>query len=259
MPRLSANLGFLWPDRPLLARIDAAAKAGFAAIELHWPYDVPAAEVRAACDRHGLTLLGINTPVGSRPGDFGLAAVPGREAEFAEAFRKSLDYARACGAAAIHVMAGVVPADSRGEGRRTLVANLAESARAAEAASLGLLLEPINRRDRPDYFYAGVADAAAIMAEVNHPALSIMFDTYHVATFGADVVMELERHFPLIGHVQIAAVPDRTEPDHGDVDHGAVFRALDHLGYAGWVGCEYRPRGDTDAGLGWRDRYADGA
>ncbi len=252
MTRFSANLGFLWPDRPLLDRIDAAARAGFQAVELHWPYDVPARQVAAACARNNLALLALNTPKGSRPDDFGLAAIPGREGEFADGFRQALDYARGADAPALHVMAGVV-ADGP-EAASVLIANLRAAADLSPERTL--LLEPINPRDKPGYFYHRIERAAEIIAAADRPNLRIMFDFYHVAVGQGDVLTRLAAHLPLIGHVQIAAVPRRAEPDQGEIDYSAVLPALGALGYRGWVGCEYRPDGDTDAGLSWRARLA---
>lgn len=253
MPRFSANLGFLWPDRPLLQRVEAAARAGFRAIELHWPYDVPAVEMKEACRRHGLTLLGLNTVVGdAAEGDFGLGAVPGREAEFQAAVAQSIAYCRGSGATAIHCMAGAVPEDQRAEGRETFLRNLETAA--AEADGLTLLLEPINPRDKPGYFYSRVGEAIELIEELGKPNVRLMFDVYHVGVTEGDVLTRLERCLPLIGHVQIAAVPSRAEPDEGEIAYPAIFAALDRIGYDGWVGCEYKPRGDTDAGLDWVGR-----
>jgi hydroxypyruvate isomerase len=250
MPKFSANLGFLWPDRPLIERIDAAAKAGFRAIELHWPYDVPAEHVRDRCADLGLRVLGINTPLGDvANGDFGLGALPGRESDFEKGFAQSLDWGRQAGAAAIHVMAGVVAPESRPKGRETLVANLRRAA--AAAPDMTLLLEGINQRDKPGYFYSTIRDKAEIIAEVGAPNIKIMFDVYHVGISEGDIFRKLDHYLPLIGHVQIAAVPSRAEPDEGEIAYANVLREIDRLGYAGWVGCEYKPRGDTDAGLGW--------
>ncbi|MEX2628465.1 MAG: TIM barrel protein [Tistlia sp.] len=254
MPKFSANLGFLWPDRPLPERVEAAARAGFRAIELHWPYeDMTAADMKAACGRLGLTLLGLNTAVGDATrGDFGLGAVPGREAEFRAAVEQAVAYCRGSGATAIHCMAGAVPEAERARGRETLLRNLEVAA--GLAGDLTLLLEPINRRDKPGYFYSRAGEAAEIIAELGLPNVKLMFDVYHVGVGEGDVLTRLERHLPIVGHVQIAAVPSRAEPDEGEIAYGAVFEALDRLGYAGWVGCEYRPRGDTDAGLAWTER-----
>jgi 2-dehydrotetronate isomerase len=254
MLKLSANLGFLWPDRPLLARIEAAAAAGFQAVELHWPYDVPAAELKAALDKHALKLLGINTPVGDRPGDFGMAALAGREEEFLHGFDQTLRYAQEAGASAIHVMASVVPASERDEARRIFIGNLQRVATAAERAGIGLLLEPINRRDKPDYLFNNVADAVDIIAQVGSPALSLMFDFYHAGWTEADPLACFERHAAHVGHIQIAAWPSRVEPNDSHLDYEDVFRRIVGSDYRGWIGCEYKPRADTDAGLVWRDK-----
>ncbi len=251
MPRFSANLGFLWPDRPVLERVDAAARAGFRAIELHWPYDIPATILRARAEAQGVAILGINTPVGSETGDFGLGALPGREVEFREAFAMTLRYAEAIGAAAIHVMAGVPPEGQETAARETFLANLRHAAPLAADAGVMLLLEPINRRDKPGYFYDRLADAQTIIDEIGHASLRIMFDCYHVGITEGEVIARLEKHLASIGHIQFASVPNRTEPDEGTLDYRAVFAAIDRLGYAGWVGAEYKPRGPTDDGLGW--------
>jgi 2-dehydrotetronate isomerase len=250
MPRFSANLGFLWTQLPLLGRIEAAARAEFRAIELHWPYDTPAREVRAICARLGLELLCINTPVGNAAkGEFGLAAVPGREQDFQAAFDLSVAYALEAEAQSIHVMAGVVPPSQREAAAGTLVENLAIAAN--KARGLTLLLEPINPRDKPGYFYARLEEAVAIIEHVGAPNLRLMFDTYHVGVADGDIMMKLQKYLPMIGHVQIAAVPSRAEPDEGEINYAAIFSVLDRIGYSGWVGCEYKPRGDTNAGLTW--------
>jgi hydroxypyruvate isomerase len=250
--RFSANLGFLWPDRPLLARIDAAAKAGFKAIEVHWPYDVPAAEVKATCARGGLTTLGLNTVPGDvAKGELGLGAVPGREREFAAAIDQSVAYCVAAGFNAIHAMAGKVPAGQKAEATRVFRKNLASAAAKAEEHGLMILLEALNPRDAPGYYYATIEEAAETVAAVGAPNVKIMFDVYHVGVSQGDVLTRLERTLPLIGHVQIAAVPSRAEPDEGEIAYRSVFAALDRLGWKGWIGCEYKPRGATDAGLAW--------
>jgi hydroxypyruvate isomerase len=250
MPKFSANLGFLWPDRPLLERIDAAAAAGFKAIELHWPYATPAAEVKARCERHDLVLLGVNTPIGNgAQGDFGLGAQEGREAEFRETFVQTVAYAREAGASAVHVMAGVVAPESKAVAWKVFVQNLRFAAEAAP--DLVLLLEPINQRDKPGYFYSSIGEAADIIAEAGAPNLKIMFDVYHVGVSEGDVTKRLEKHLSDIGHVQIAAVPSRAEPDEGEISYRSIFATLERIGYAGWTGCEYKPRAGTDEGLAW--------
>ncbi|HWW79415.1 MAG TPA: TIM barrel protein [Steroidobacteraceae bacterium] len=252
MPCFSANLGLLWADRPLLQRIEAAALAGFRAIEMHWPYDVPAAEVAAVAKGHELTILGINTA----PGDFargerGLGAVAGRERDFQTAVRQSIDYCIECGASAIHVMAGNVAATDRQSARAVFADNLRAAAAEAAAHKLTLLLEPLNPRDNPGYFYSTVTEAVSLIEELALPNIKLQFDVYHVAVSEGDVLTKLKRYMPVIGNVQIAAVPSRAEPDEGEIAYPAIFATVDSLGYKGWVGCEYRPRGDTDEGLKW--------
>lgn len=253
MPRFSANVGLLWPDRPLPQRLEAAARAGFRAVEMHWPYEVPAAEVAAAARRGELTLLGINTAPGDvARGERGLGALPGRERDFEATLDQSIAYCLECGARAIHVMAGnVAPADWQ-RARAVFAQNLRVAAAKAARHDLLLLLEPLNPRDNPGYFYSRVGEAVALIEELAVANLKLQFDVYHVASSEGDVLTKLKRYMPVIGNVQIAAVPTRAEPDEGEIAYRAIFSALDALGYAGWVGCEYRPRGDTDAGLRWR-------
>ena len=252
MPRLSANLGFLWPDRPLLQRIAAAAAAGFHAVEMHWPYDVPADQIAATSEQHGVIVLGVNTrPGDAARGDFGLGAVPGREREFQTAVDQSIAYCRATGAKFVHAMAGVVTPDDKEAARAVLRANLTEAADKAGACGVTLLLEAINPRDKPGYFYSTIAEAAAMIDIVARPNIKLMFDVYHVAVSEGDVITKLRRYLPMIGHVQIASVPDRAEPDEGEIAYRVILAELDRLRYSGWIGCEYKPRGDTDAGLVW--------
>lgn len=250
MPKFSANLGFLWPDRPLMERIDAAAGAGFRAVEMHWPYDESPEAIRDRCQRAGIRLLGVNTPPGDvEAGEFGLAAIAGRENDFDRQFARTLDWAQRAGASAIHVLAGVVAPGDRPKARDVLIGNLSRATKAAP--DFMLLLEGLNPRDRPGYLYSTIREKADIIADVGAPNLRIMFDAYHVGISEGDIFRKLEQYLPLIGHVQIAAVPSRAEPDEGEIAYGNVFRELDRLGYDGWVGCEYRPRASTDAGLGW--------
>jgi hydroxypyruvate isomerase len=252
LPRFSANLGLLWPDRPLLQRIEAAARAGFRAIEMHWPYDVPAGEVAAAAERYGLTILGINTAPGDLSrGERGLGALPGRERDFQATVDESIAYCSRCGASAIHVMAGNVAAPDREQSRVVFAENLRVAASKAAPHKLALLLEPLNPRDNPGYFYSTVTEAVSLIEELALPNIKLQFDVYHVAVTEGDVLTKLKRYMPVIGNVQIAAVPTRAEPDEGEIAYQAIFAAVDALGYAGWVGCEYRPRGATDAGLKW--------
>jgi len=259
MPRFAANLGYLFTDRSLLERIDAAAACGFKAIELQFPYDVPPSPVKAAAERNKLTVLGINTPPGDRAGEFGLAAVPGREKDFQVLFKRALDYISFIGGGAVHCLAGKVEPERRPAAERMFVDNLRIAADHAATKNITLLIEPINGRDRPNYYLNRVEHAADIIGKVGRPNVKIQFDFYHVQIVGGDLLHRLEQYLPLVGHLQCAAVPSRHEPDEGEVNYPAVFAAVDGLGYRGWIGAEYRPRGTTEAGLGWGREYGLGS
>jgi hydroxypyruvate isomerase len=256
MPRFAANLAYLFTERPLIERFAAAAAAGFQAVELQLPYDHAPSAVSAELERHGLSMLGVNTAPGqSATGEFGVAAVPGREQEFAAVFKQALDYVTAIGGCQIHCLAGRVPPEQRPAAETTFVRNLVWAADAARAQNVTLLLEPINPRDRPDYFLTRAEHAADIIAKVERPNLRIQFDFYHAQIVGGDLMRRFEKHLGVVGHVQVAAVPTRHEPDEGEVNYPAIFDSLDRLGYGGFVGAEYRPRGRTEDGLGWARAY----
>jgi hydroxypyruvate isomerase len=252
MPRFAANLGHLFTERPLIERFGAAAAAGFAAVELQFPYDIAPSAVTAELKRHNLTQLGVNTP---QCPEFGLAALPGRERDWDAAFKRALDYAVAIGGRAIHCMTGVVPPEQRPAAETVFIKNLERAAADAAKVNITLLIEPINPRDRPDYFLSRVEHAADIIAKVGAPNVRIQFDFYHVQIVSGDLLKRFEKFFPVIGHVQIAAVPTRGEPDEGEINYPAVFETIDRSGYTGWIGCEYKPRTRTEDGLGWAKKY----
>jgi hydroxypyruvate isomerase len=254
MSRFAANLGFMFADRPLVERFGAAAAAGFDAVEAHYPYDVPASAIRSEIDRHRLTMLGINTAPG-RPGEFGLGAVPRRERDFAAQFDQALDYIVALGGSAVHCMAGVVPPEQRPAAERAFLANLKRAAELAGAKGITILIEPINMRDRPDYYLSRVEHAADLVTQLGLPNVKIQYDFYHNQIMGGDLIKRFEKFQPLIGHVQVAAVPSRKEPDEGEVNYPAIYQALDALGYDGWIAAEYIPRGRTEDGLSWARPY----
>tara|TARA_R100001086_G_scaffold218680_1_gene135460 strand:+ start:1107 stop:1913 length:807 start_codon:yes stop_codon:yes gene_type:complete len=249
--RFSANLGFLWQELALPDAIRRARDAGFDAVECHFPYAVDPAAVKAALDETGLKMLGLNTSRGDREGDFGLAALPDRVEEARAAIDQAVDYARAIGAGAVHVMAG----KSQGVdgAQATFEANLAYACEAA--GDMTILIEPINQRDAPGYFLSYQAQAADIVARVGKPNLKIMFDCYHAQIMEGDLLKRFEQHLPMIGHLQIAAVPSRGEPDEGEIAYDRLLPAMADLGWDGHVGAEYRPRTTTDAGLGWMSAY----
>lgn len=243
----SANLGFLWADLPLPEAIRAAARAGFDAVECHWPYAVPAAEVRQALDETGLAMLGINTRRGGA-GENGLAALPGREPEARAAIDEALAYAVEIGCGSVHVMAGIAAGEAA---EATFHANLTHACENAAQLGLTVLIEPLNPHDAPGYFLNDADQAARIIGKIGHPALKLMFDCYHLQICGGDLLRRFERLLPLIGHVQIASVPDRGAPDHGELDCAEVLGGIGALGWARPIGAEYRPAGATDATLGW--------
>lgn len=249
MPTFSANLGFLWTERSLPDAIRAAAAAGFDAVECHWPYDTPSADVVAALEETGLPMVGLNTPRGDvAAGDNGLAALPGREDEARQAITEALDYATAIDCQAVHVMAGMAEGSQAFD---TFVSNLAFAAEKAGPSGTTILIEPLNGHDAPGYFLSNTTQATAVIDAVGTPNVKLMFDCYHVGRTEGDVVQAFAECLPIIGHVQFAAVPDRGAPDHGDVDYTEVFGVIDELGWAHPLGAEYRPGGDTDASLGW--------
>ncbi len=255
MPRFAANLGYLFTEHPMLERVGAAANAGFRGIELQFPYEVPAAAMKGEIERHRLTILGLNTPRGEREGEFGLAAVPGREKDWESVFGKALDYITAIGGSAVHCLAGKVEPNERPAADRVFAANLSRAADLAAAKKVTLLIEPINPRDRPGYFLNHLEHAADIVAKIGKPNVRIQFDFYHMQIVGGDLIYRLEQYLPVIGHLQCGAVPSRHEPDEGEISYRAVFEAVDRLGYRGWIGAEYRPRGRTEDGLGWAQPY----
>ena len=247
--QFSANLGFLWNDRPLPDAIRAAKAAGFDAVECHWPYDTPAADVSAALAETGLAMLGLNTRRGDvAGGENGLSALVGREADARAAIDEAIAYATEIGTRNIHVMAGFASGDAA---HACFVANLRYACERAADAGITILIEPLNHYDAPGYFLATTAQAEVIMAEVGAPNLRLMFDCYHVQLMEGDLSHRLERLLPLIGHIQFASVPDRGAPDHGEVNYPFIFDKIAALGWQTPLGAEYKPGGDTDATLGW--------
>ena len=251
-PRFSANLGFLWADRSLPDAIRAAKSSGFAAVECHWPYNVPVAEVAAALSETGISMLALNTRRGDEAaGDNGLTAIPGREVEARAAIDEALAYARAIGAEAIHVMAGRTGDELAHD---TFVSNLTYAAGRAAADDTTILIEPLNQHDAPGYFLSTTDQACALIAEVGAPNLKLMFDCYHVGRAEGNVVARLHEVAADIGHIQFASVPDRGAPDHGDVDYRVVFGEIQRIGWDRPLGAEYRPVGPTEESLDWMEK-----
>ncbi|NKX45661.1 hydroxypyruvate isomerase family protein [Roseicyclus persicicus] len=247
--KFSANLGFLWTELPLPRAIHAARAQGFAAVECHWPYDTPADDVAQALAETGLPMLGLNTRRGDvAAGENGLAALPGRGAEARAAVAEAVSYGAAIGARAVHVMAGRAQGP---EAEAAFVDTLRHACALAAEQGMTILIEPLNRHDAPGYFLRTTDQAVAIMDRVGADNLRLMFDCYHVGRTEGDVIHRLGALLPRIGHVQIAAVPDRGAPDHGELHYPAIFAELARLGYDAPIGAEYRPGGPTEPTLGW--------
>ena len=257
MPRLAANLSMLFTEFDFLDRFEAAAKAGFEAVEFLFPYAYPATEIRAQLDRFGLEQALFNVWPGDWDnGERGLSIFPEKRVEFADSIEQALSYAAALGCPKLHVMAGVAPPEfSHDTARATYVDNLRMAAKRAETAGVLLLIEPLNTRDMPGYFLTGLGQARDIIDEVASPVLRLQFDVYHRQIMRGDLAVALREFWPIVGHIQIAGVPGRHEPDAGEINYPYILDLIDELGYEGYVGCEYRPKAGTIAGLGWAKRY----
>ncbi len=255
MPQFAANLSMLYPEHAFLDRFAAAAADGFGAVEILFPYAYPAADLAAQLQAHGLQQVLINAPPGDwDAGERGLACLPGREADFRHLFTQALDYAHALGCPRIHAMAGRLPAGHSFDSLRPVYeANLAWAAEQAATAGVAVLIEPINPRDMPGYALNHQAQAHRVVQAVGAPNLLVQMDLYHCQIVEGDLATQLRQYLPTgrVGHIQIAGVPDRHEPDTGEVHYPYLFALLDALGYTGFVGCEYRPRRGTSQGLGW--------
>jgi hydroxypyruvate isomerase len=256
MPKFAANLSMLFPDLPFLDRFGAAATAGFDAVEFMFPYEHGEVAIAEQLRRHELQLVLHNLPAGDwGRGDRGLAALPGREVEFRDGVRRAVECATALGCPRLNCLAGIVAPELRERARATLIENLRFAATVLGEAGIGLLMEPINTRDMPGFFVSRSADAFAIMDEVGADNLQLQYDIYHAQVMEGDLTHTLATRLPRIGHIQIADNPGRHEPGTGEINFRFLFERLDDLGYTGWVGCEYRPTGDTLTGLGWLAPY----
>ncbi|XP_038616287.1 putative hydroxypyruvate isomerase [Tachyglossus aculeatus] len=260
----SANVSWLFPELGALGgRLRAAAQAGFPAVEMGWPYSEPAAQLAQAANRAGVRVVLLNTPPGAQEKqELGLGAVPGQQDAFRKGLEQAVHYARALGCPRIHLMAGRVPlgaerAAMMAEMERVFVENLKHAADVLAQENIVGLLEPINTRlTDPRYFLDTPQQAAAILQKVGRPNLQLQMDAFHWQIMDGNLTGNLREFLPLIGHVQIAQVPGRHEPDSpGELNFPYLFQLLEDEGYKGYVGCEYSPRGDTLEGLGWLHSY----
>jgi len=244
----SANLGFLWTDRALPDAIRAAAAAGFAAVECHAPYKTTSADTLAALNETGLGMLSINTRRGAT-GEAGLTAIPGEGIAARAAIDEAIRYASAIDAKAVHAMAGNAPPQP--DAFLTYLGNLRYACKQAAPHGITILIEPLNLTDNPGYYLNNIHDALGVIDAVDRPNLKLLFDCYHAQITEGDVAGLLPEVLPVLGHVQFASAPGRSEPDRGDIDYQAVFALLDDLGWAQPVGAEYRPTNTVEESLGW--------
>jgi hydroxypyruvate isomerase len=257
MPRFAANLSMMYQEFDFLDRFGAAAQDGFKAVEFLFPYEFPAPEIAARLNAHDLTQALFNAPPGDwGAGERGIASLPGREAEFRSGIEQALSYTAALGNDRLHVMAGILgDANDRGRHHAVYVENLAFAAEQARALGVTIVIEPINTRDMPGFFLNYQHDAHAVCKEVGAENLKVQFDLYHCQIMEGDLATTLKATMAGVGHIQIAGVPSRHEPDDGEVNYPYLLKLIDELGYAGWVGCEYRPRNGTRDGLAWLKRW----
>lgn len=257
MPKIAANLTMLYNEHAFLDRSAAAAADGFEAVEFMFPYDVPARAIAEQLERHGLTLVLHNLPAGDwAAGERGIAVLPGRQREFQDGVARAKDYATSLGCGMVNCLVGLTPqAGDAAATRARLVDNLRHAASEFAAAGIKLLVEPVNSLDIPGFHLDTVEKAVSIMDEVGHANLWLQYDFYHRQRAGGELLATFRRYKDRIAHVQLADNPGRNEPGTGEINYPAILAALDREGYAGWIGCEYKPAAGTSAGLGWAQSY----
>lgn len=249
MPRFAANLSFLFTELPFLDRFEAAAKAGFKAVEYLNPFEAPKPEIIARLKGNGLTQALFNMAHGDwTKGERGMSALPGRDADFEKAVAAALDMAQATGCKRLFAMAGL---KHQGANRASYVKNLKRAAEMVKGSDIVVIIEPINTRDIPGYFLNLTGEARSIIHEVGGPNIGLQFDLYHRQVMEGDVATAIREYAGLAKHYQIASPPDRGEPDNGELNYRYLFKLVDESGYDGWIGCEYKPRAGTVEGLKW--------
>ncbi len=253
MIKFSANLGFLWQEHDMIEGIRAAAKAGFVAVECHWPFRYPTQTVLDVLIETGLPMVGLNTYPGNREQDeFGLCALPNKINEAREAIDQAIEYAAQIKTPNVHIMSGKVQsAIDPSLAMHTFHNNLSYASRIAEQYGINLLIEPINNIDVPGYFVGDMDIAVDIVKSLDLPNLKIMFDCFHIQKVHGELKKYIEQNLDLIEHIQISSFPERHEPDEGEIDYADLFSFLEKIGYDGYVGAEYNPRTTTDEGLAW--------
>ena len=257
MPKFAANLTMLFNELPFLDRFEAAAKAGFKAVEFLFPYAYGAPEIKKRLDQHRLVLVLHNLPAGDWDGgERGIACHPQRVAEFRDGVGKAIDYAQALGVGQLNCLAGKAPEGVTEELlRRTFVDNLRYAAAELRKRQLKLLIEPVNSFDIPGFYLNRTAQALSILDEVSADNAFVQYDIYHAQRMEGELAATLQKHLARIAHIQLADNPGRNEPGTGEINYDFLFAHIDRIGYTGWIGCEYKPRADTAAGLGWIQRH----
>ena len=258
MPKFAANLTMLFTEHPFLERFGHAAKAGFTAVELLFPYAFATADIKARLDEHGLKLVLHNLPAGDwDAGERGIACLPDRVDEFREGVARAIEVGAALGVPQLNCLAGKRPVGVADEVlRKTFVDNLRYAAAVLKKANLKLLIEPINTYDIPGFYLNRTAQALAILDDVGAGNAFVQYDIYHMQRMEGELAATLQKHLARIGHVQLADNPGRNEPGTGEINYAFLFAHLDRIGYDGFVGCEYKPATTTEAGLGWRQKLA---
>ena len=257
MPKFAANLTMLFNEVPFLDRFEHAAKAGFSAVEFLFPYAFAASDIKARLNAHQLTLVLHNLPAGDwDAGERGIACLPGREEEFRAGVSKAIEYANALGVTQLNCLAGKAPTGvAEAQLRKTFVANLKFAAAQLHKAGLRLLIEPINTFDIPGFYLNRTVQALEILDEVASDGKTenafVQYDMYHAQRMEGELAATMQKHLARIGHIQLADNPGRNEPGTGEINYPFLFAHLDRIGYSGWIGCEYKPKGETAAGLGW--------
>ncbi len=255
MVKFSANLGFLWTDRPLSEAIVSAREAGFEAVECHWPYKYDASQIAVILAQTGLPMLGLNTRKGDlSKGENGVAALPGREGEAREYIDEAIAYAEATGTRNVHVMAGRT--DGGEAATKVFCDNLNYAAEVAAKHDITILIEPLNHRDAPDYHLQTVEQAAGLIGRVGADNIKIMFDCYHVQIMQGDLYVRAKDFMDQIGHIQFASVPARAEPDKCELNYPILLPRFYDAGYQGYIGAEYKPTNITEESLGWMAAYS---
>jgi hydroxypyruvate isomerase len=257
MPKFAANLTMLYNELAFLERFDAAAAAGFRAVEFLFPYAFPAAEIRARLERNRLALVLHNLPAGNwEGGERGIACHPDRVGEFQDGVGKAIEYAKALGVAQVNCLAGIAPNGvARDAAQATLVANLAFAAGKLEAEGLRLLIEPINTYDIPGFFLSRTQQALDVIDATGSGNVFVQYDIYHMQRMEGELANTIRKNLSRIRHLQLADNPGRNEPGTGEINYPYLFRTIDALGYDGWIGCEYKPATTTAAGLSWIDPW----